>query len=79
MSKRLDNVKAYIMKYLLDLAKECKTFRGTLYDFYQYFSWFKYADVASAVMELINENKILYIKDEEIYTLILKEEDMEAM
>lgn len=79
MSKRLIRVKKHIVAFLSTLAMDKCAFRGTLYDFHQYFDWFDYADVASAVMELINENKILYIKDEEIYTLILKEEDMEAM
>lgn len=79
MSKRLIRVKKHIVAFLSTLAKENTTFRGTLYDFHQYFNWFDYADVVAAVMELIDENKILYIKDGDVYMLMLKEEDMEAM
>lgn len=78
MSKRLENVKRYVINELRYLANKCQAFRGTIHDFHiNHLSWFEYNAVYSAIMELIDEKEILYIKDDDVYTLILKEKDME--
>lgn len=77
MSKRLSKDKQYVLEALRHLAEHCQAFRGTLYDFQvTYLPWIEYPRVASSIKELIDEGKILYIKEDDVYTLIISENEM---
>lgn len=67
-----------VFKFLTQLAKRYIAFRGTLAELAELMG-FDEEEVINAVNELIETNQIIYIIDEGIYTLTVRdEEDDEA-
>ena len=68
-------MKNNIRKFLGGLAELHIAYRGTLEDLASCMMGYDYNDIRAAVLEMIEANEIVYIIDEDTYTLTIKEED----
>lgn len=67
-------MKKKVIKFLGKLAEHYIAFRGTLDELAEMMGYDS-NEVKSAVLELISNNEIVYLIDEDTYTLTIREED----